>query len=307
MPIIEAHELTKKYGETTVVDTLNLKVEEGEVLGFLGPNGAGKTTTIRMLTGIIAATSGYAAIAGQRTDGDIESLHEKIGLLTETPGFYNNLSARRNLEYFAGFYHLSDASAQIEKYLKLMGLWERRQDKVGTFSKGMKQRLALSRALIHKPKILFLDEPTSGLDPEVSQEVRGLIKNLSREGYTIILSTHNLSEAEQLCHRIAVIRTALVTLDTPANLRKRLFHHQTMIKLEEIDDNLIQVVSKLDYVNKHSREENTLLIELADPSKHQADLIKKIVEAGGRIIEVTDKKHSLEDIYLSLLNEEEKI
>ena len=305
--IIETNNLTRKFGDRLAVDNLNLTAEEGKILGFLGPNGAGKTTTMRMLAGLISPTSGYAVVDGIRPDKEAERVHEIIGILTETPGFYNNLSAQRNLEYFAGFYNLSDASAQIEKYLKLMGLWERRQDKVGTFSKGMKQRLALSRALIHKPKILFLDEPTSGLDPEVSQEVRGLIKNLSREGYTIILSTHNLSEAEQLCHRIAVIRTALVTLDTPANLRKRLFHHQTMIKLEEIDDNLIQVVSKLDYVNKHSREENTLLIELADPSKHQADLIKKIVEAGGRIIEVTDKKHSLEDIYLSLLNEEEKI
>ena len=305
--LIETFKLTRKFGELTAVDNLDLTAEEGKILGFLGPNGAGKTTTMRMLAGLISPTSGYAVVDGIRPDKEPERVHEIIGILTEAPGFYNNLSARRNLEYFAGFYHLSDASAQIEKYLKLMGLWERRQDKVGTFSKGMEQRLALSRALIHKPKILFLDEPTSGLDPEVSQEVRGLIKNLSREGYTIILSTHNLSEAEQLCHRIAVIRTALVTLDTPANLRKRLFHHQTMIKLEEIDDNLIQVVSKLDYVNKHSREENTLLIELADPSKHQADLIKKIVEAGGRIIEVTDKKHSLEDIYLSLLNEEEKI
>ena len=305
--LIETNNLTRKFGDRLAVDNLNLTAEEGKILGFLGPNGAGKTTTMRMLAGLISPTSGYAVVDGIRPDKEAERVHEIIGILTETPGFYNNLSAQRNLEYFAGFYNLSDASAQIEKYLKLMELWERKSDKVGTFSKGMKQRLAITRALIHRPKILFLDEPTSGLDPEVSQEVRGLIQNLSREGYTIILSTHNLSEAEQLCHRIAVIRTALVTLDTPANLRKRLFHHQTMIKLEEIDDNLIQVVSKLDYVNKHSREENTLLIELADPSKHQADLIKKIVEAGGRIIEVTDKKHSLEDIYLSLLNEEEKI
>ena len=305
--IIETNNLTRKFGDRLAVDNLNLTAEEGKILGFLGPNGAGKTTTMRMLAGLISPTSGYAVVDGIRPDKEAERVHEIIGILTETPGFYNNLSAQRNLEYFAGFYNLSDASAQIEKYLKLMELWERKSDKVGTFSKGMKQRLALSRALIHKPKILFLDEPTSGLDPEVSQEVRGLIKNLSREGYTIILSTHNLSEAEQLCHRIAVIRSALVTLDTPANLRKRLFKHQTMIKLEEIDENLIQAISKLDYVNKHSREENTLLIELADPSKHQADLIKKIVEAGGRIIEVTDKKHSLEDIYLSLLNEEEKI
>jgi ABC-2 type transport system ATP-binding protein len=305
--IIETNNLTRKFGDRLAVDNLNLTAEEGKILGFLGPNGAGKTTTMRMLAGLISPTSGYAVVDGIRPDKEAERVHEIIGILTETPGFYNNLSAQRNLEYFAGFYNLSDASAQIEKYLKLMELWERKSDKVGTFSKGMKQRLAITRALIHRPKILFLDEPTSGLDPEVSQEVRGLIQNLSREGYTIILSTHNLSEAEQLCHRIAVIRSALVTLDTPANLRKRLFKHQTMIKLEEIDENLIQAISKLDYVNKHSREENTLLIELADPSKHQADLIKKIVEAGGRIIEVTEKKHSLEDIYLSLLNEEEKI
>ncbi|MFA5605474.1 MAG: ABC transporter ATP-binding protein, partial [Dehalococcoidales bacterium] len=291
--IIETNNLTRKFGDRLAVDNLNLTAEEGKILGFLGPNGAGKTTTMRMLAGLISPTSGYAVVDGIRPDKEAERVHEIIGILTETPGFYNNLSAQRNLEYFAGFYNLSDASAQIEKYLKLMELWERKSDKVGTFSKGMKQRLAITRALIHRPKILFLDEPTSGLDPEVSQEVRGLIQNLSREGYTIILSTHNLSEAEQLCHRIAVIRSALVTLDTPANLRKRLFKHQTMIKLEEIDENLIQAISKLDYVNKHSREENTLLIELADPSKHQADLIKKIVEAGGRIIEVTDKKHSL--------------
>ncbi|MDD3678583.1 MAG: ABC transporter ATP-binding protein, partial [Dehalococcoidales bacterium] len=213
--IIETNNLTRKFGDRLAVDNLNLTAEEGKILGFLGPNGAGKTTTMRMLAGLISPTSGYAVVDGIRPDKEAERVHEIIGILTETPGFYNNLSAQRNLEYFAGFYNLSDASAQIEKYLKLMELWERRQDKVGTFSKGMKQRLALSRALIHKPKILFLDEPTSGLDPEVSQEVRGLIKNLSREGYTIILSTHNLSEAEQLCHRIAVIRTALVALDTP--------------------------------------------------------------------------------------------
>jgi ABC-2 type transport system ATP-binding protein len=304
--IIETHSLTRKFGDRLAVDNLNLIAEEGKILGFLGPNGAGKTTTMRLLAGLISPTSGHAIIDGIRPDKEPERVHEIIGILTETPGFYNNLSALRNLEYFAGFYNLSDASAQIEKYLKLMGLWERRQDKVGTFSKGMKQRLALTRTLIHNPKILFLDEPTSGLDPEVSQEVRELIKNLSREGYTIILSTHNLSEAEQLCQRIAVIRTALVALDTPANLRNRLYRHQTMIKLEEIDDRLIQVISKLDYVKSHSREENTLFIELADPSKHHPELIKNIVEAGGRIIEVTEKKHSLEDIYLSLLNEEEK-
>jgi ABC-2 type transport system ATP-binding protein len=141
MTIIEVHNLSKKFGEITAVKDLSLEVEEGEVLGFLGPNGAGKTTTIRMLAGIIAPTSGYAEIAGQRTDGNIERLHEVIGLLTETPGFYEKLSARRNLDYFAGFYARSNIDSNVEKYLKLIGLWERGRAAWVHFSKGMKQRL----------------------------------------------------------------------------------------------------------------------------------------------------------------------
>jgi ABC-2 type transport system ATP-binding protein len=305
--IIETYNLTRKFGKRTAVDDLNLSVKEGEILGFLGPNGAGKTTAIRMLAGIISPTSGYAVVDGLRPDKEPERTHEIIGMLTESPGFYNNLSAQRNLEYFGGFYSSIEVGIQIEKYLKTMDLWDRRQDKVGTFSKGMKQRLAITRALLHKPKILFLDEPTSGLDPEGSQEVRELIKKLRGEGYTIILSTHNLSEAEELCHHIAVIRTRLIALDTPHNLRERLFRRQTMIKLEFIDDNLIEVISKLDFVKNYSKEENTLFVELTDPGVNQPELVKNIVEAGGRIIEVTDKKHSLEDIYLSLMNEEAKI
>jgi len=170
MVLIEAHELTKRFGERTAVEALTLEVEEGEVLGLLGPNGAGKTTTIRILAGIIAPSSGCAVVAGRRTDHEVEELHELIGFLPEAPGFYERLSARRNLEYFAGFYSNIDISAQVEKYLKLMGLWERRHDKVGTFSKGMEQRPALARALLHEPKMLFLDEPTAGLDPEAARE-----------------------------------------------------------------------------------------------------------------------------------------
>ena len=188
MSIIDVHNISKRFGEITAVEDLNLQVEEGEVLGFLGPNGAGKTTTIRMLAGIIAPTSGYAEIAGQRTDGEVERLHEVIGLLTETPGFYEKLSAIRNLYYFAGFYTNSDIGPNVEKYLKLMGLWDRRQSRVGTFSKGMKQRLALARALIHEPKVLFLDEPTAGLDPEAAQEVSELVNGLSKEGRTTLSS-----------------------------------------------------------------------------------------------------------------------
>ena len=219
MPIIETVDLSRNFGKSAAVEDLTLAIEAGEVLGFLGPNGAGKTTTIRMLAGIIAPTKGYAVVAGHRTDRDVEQLHEVIGMLTQTPGLYDRLSARRNLEYFASFYPSVEPQSRVERYLKLMGLWERRDSKVGTFSKGMKQRLALARALVHEPKVLFLDEPTAGLDPEAAGEVRQLIRALREEGRTIFLSTHNLSEAEILCNRIAVLHTRLLALDTPEQLR----------------------------------------------------------------------------------------
>ena len=304
MAIIKVHNLSKKFGDITAVDDLSLEVEEGEVLGFLGPNGAGKTTTIRMLAGIIAPSSGYAEIAGQRTDSNIENLHEVIGLLTETPALYDKLSAERNLEYFAGFYPISDIKPRVEKYLRLMVLWERRKNRAGTFSKGMKQRLALARALLHEPKVLFLDEPTSGLDPEAAQEVREIIKNLSSEGRTVFLSTHNLTEAEQLCHRIAVIRTKLIALDTSANLRNRFFRHEVNIRLENPSTKIIDVIKNLTFVDDAKVKDSQLIIRLNEPEKNHPDLINEIVYAGGRILGVSEAEHPLEEIYLKLIHEE---
>lgn len=303
MAIIEAHDLNKRFGDITAVEDLSLEVKEGEVLGFLGPNGAGKTTTIRMLAGIIAPSSGYAEIAGLRTDGETDRLHEVIGLLTESPGFYEKLSARRNLKYFAGFYSNIDGDTQVGKYLKLMGLWERSQSRVGTFSKGMKQRLALARALLHEPKVLFLDEPTAGLDPEAAQEVRELVKLLSSEGRTIFLSTHNLAEAEQLCHRIAVIRTKLMVLDTSPNLRRRFFRREVIIRLESPSIAIIEAVKKLDFVEDIEEKDSQLVLGLAEPDKNRPELVKAIVDAGGRILEVTEREHPLEEIYLKLIRE----
>ena len=304
MVIIETFGLSRRFGKTTAVEDLTLTVEAGEVLGFLGPNGAGKTTTIRMLAGMIAPTEGYAVVAGHRTDVNVERLHEMVGMLTEMPGFYSRLSAKRNLEYFAGFYSSIESQPQVEKYLRLMGLWERRDSKVGTFSKGMKQRLALARALVHEPKVLFLDEPTAGLDPEAAGEVHQLIRTLREEGRTIFLSTHNLSEAETLCNRIAVIHTKLLALDTAEQLRRRFFRRQTIVQLEASDVKVMEVVKRLSFVQDAREEGSQLILELTDSERNRPELIKTIVEAGGRVIAVSEKQYPLEEVYLRLIREE---
>ncbi len=284
MALIEVYHLTRKFGALTAVEDLNLLIETGEIIGLLGPNGAGKTTTIRMLSGIISPSSGYAVIGGRRTDTEVEQLHEIIGLLTETPGFYDRLSARLNLEFFAKFYYGIDVTAQVEKYLKVVGLWERSGDKVGTFSKGMKQRLALARALVHEPRVLFLDEPTAGLDPEAAQSIRSLISRLSGEGRTIFLCTHNLAEAELLCHRIAVIKTRLIALDTAERLRQRFFGRQVVVRLEAPDCSVVEAVKKLVFVRDVIEEGTQLTLELAEPERNRPELVKAIVMAGGRIL-----------------------
>jgi ABC-2 type transport system ATP-binding protein len=305
MPIIETFGLSRDFGTRKAVEDLTLQVEPGEVLGFLGPNGAGKTTTIRMLSGMIASTRGYATVAGYRTDKDPETIHEHIGLLTETPGFYNRLSAERNLQYYAGFYCKVDGNAAIEKYLKKVDLWERRHDKVGTFSKGMKQRLALTRAMLHEPEVLFLDEPTAGLDPEAAAEVRELIRGLSQEGHTIFLSTHNLNEAEILCHRIAVIHARLLAIDTAETLRRRFFRRQIIVELESPDAGVAGAVSKLPFVRNIQVEGGRLILELGDSGQNRPELVRTIVEAGGRVISVSEKQYLLEDVYLKLIHEEQ--
>ena len=304
MAIIETFELSRHFGKTAAVEDLTLEVEAGEVLGFLGPNGAGKTTTIRMLAGMIAPTKGYAVVAGHRTERNVEQLHEVIGMLTQTPGLYDRLSARRNLEYFASFYPSIESQSQVEKYLRLIGLWERRSDKVGTFSKGMKQRLALARALVHEPKVLFLDEPTAGLDPEAAGEVRQLIRTLREEGRTIFLSTHNLNEAEMICNRIAVLHSRLLALDTPAQLRRRFFRRQIVVQLEASDAEVTEAVRKLNFVQGVREEGSQLILELTDSEGNRPELVKAIVEAGGRVISVSEKQYPLEEVYLRLVREE---
>lgn len=209
MHAIETWDLTRAFGDRVAVEHLTFTAPRGAVFGFLGPNGAGKTTTVRMLAALIAPTSGSAVVTGYRLGEEDHAIRRNVGLLTESPGLYERLSARQNLIFFARLYDLdaARAEAQTERYLRMLGLWDRRDDPVGSFSKGMRQKLAIARALLHEPAIIFLDEPTAGLDPEAARTVREFIKELRAEGRTIFLTTHNLPEADELCDTIAVFRT----------------------------------------------------------------------------------------------------
>jgi len=300
---IETVGLRKVFGTRLAVEDLSLQVSKGEVLAFLGPNGAGKTTTIRILAGMIAPSGGRAIVCGLEVDRQPELLHESIGLLTETPGFYEWMSARNNLLFFARFYPIF-AQESVDRLLRSMGLWDRRNDRVGSFSKGMKQRLAFARALLHAPDVLFLDEPTAGLDPEAAREVRALIGQLKDEGRTIFLCSHNLEEAEGLADRIALFRTRLVALDTPAALRARLFQRTLLVELDNPSLTLMEAARRLPGVQDLVLEGNHLSVHFSDFERDRPLLVSALVEEGAAIRSVFEEQHSLEEIYLSLLADE---
>ena len=299
--MIRTENLSKKFDTTYAVENLDLQVDEGEVFGFLGPNGAGKTTTVRMLTSLIAPTSGSAIVNGFRLGERDTDIRRTVGILTETPGMYDNLSAEFNLEIYANLYEVADPKAQVEKYLRMLGLWERRKDEAGTFSKGMKQKLAIARALLHEPRILFLDEPTAALDPEAAHLVHDFIIELKNEGRTIFLCTHNLDEADRLCDRIGVFKSHLLVVDTPANLRSQLFERKVFFHLVEGNETIASAIRSLPFVRDTKVIENKLLVNLDDPEAHNPEIIRTLVNAGAAIQFVGELRHSLKDVYLQLV------
>lgn len=292
----------KKNPPITAVDCLSLEVAEGEVFGFLGPNGAGKTTTVRMLCSLIGPSSGQAWIGDYQVGKDDQEIRRTVGILTETPGMYERLSAERNLSIFARLYGVNDVSGQVEKYLRMLGLWDRRFDPVGGFSKGMRQKLAIARCLLHEPRVLFLDEPTSGLDPEASHLVRDFIEQLKESGATIFLCTHNLDEADRLCNRIGIFKTRLVAVDTPANLRKNLFGRKVVFHLQNLDPRWTEMVRALPFTHDAEPVDNRLVVSLDDPEAQNPEIIRRLVEVGAQIQFVGELRHSLEDIYLQMIH-----
>jgi ABC-2 type transport system ATP-binding protein len=304
--MIETENLTRKFGDLTAVDNLTLRVEKDEVFGVLGPNGSGKTTTVRMLCCLISKTSGKARIGDYEVGNQEDALKIRkiIGLVPDNVGLYESLTAYENLDYYGTLYRLTDSQRKKsnEYFLKMLGLWEKRDALAGTFSKGMKQKLAIARALIHNPEIIFMDEPTANLDPESAKTVREFILELKKEKKTIFLNTHNLYEAQRVCDKIGILNTKLRAVGTPQELERSVRGRKTVIQLRQVNETIIDSLKRIQ-VKNIVKEGNKLTVDVVNPEEENPDIINAIVIAGGRIETVTVISSSLEDAYLKLVKE----
>jgi len=304
MEMIRTEGLTKKFGTFTAVDGLTFQVNKGEVFGLLGPNGAGKTTTIRMLCCLISKTGGTARIG----DYDISDARETmkirkmIGIVHDNVGLYESLSPYENLEFYGRMYEFQESRLRenIEKYLKALDLWDNKDKPVGAFSKGMKQKVAIARSLVHEPELLFMDEPTANLDPEASKVIRDIILDLKKENRTIFLNTHNLDEAQRICDRIGVLKTKMMAVDTPVNLERAMASKKTVFVLEVVSEKVLTAV-KAGNPESVEVKGNSIILELADPDRETSAMVNSIIAAGGKIKSVTERGASLEDVYLKLV------
>jgi ABC-2 type transport system ATP-binding protein len=302
---IRAAGLGRQFGSAWAVRGVHLEVHRGEVLGLLGPNGAGKTTTVRLLTALIEPTEGSAAVDGFDVRTQAEQVRGRVGILTETPGLYEKLSAQANLEFFGRLYGVDAATRaeRIERYLRLFSLWERRDDPAGLFSKGMKQKLAIARALLHDPAVVFLDEPTAALDPEAAFIVREAIEALRRAGRTIVLATHNLDEANRLCDRVAFIRGGnLLRVASPAELRGLTGNRGIdVILTHPAGPEVLAAARAVVGVLGAELRDSRLVISAAEPSLVTPSLVRVLVGAGLDILEVRERVSTLEEAYFEVM------
>jgi ABC-2 type transport system ATP-binding protein len=305
--LIRAEGLTKQFGRITAVNGLSLTVNEGEVLALLGPNGAGKTTTVRMLTSILSPTSGSATVAGYDIVRDARKVRKIVGHLTEFPGLYVRMRAREYLDFFGELQGMPRETRRerMDKLLEEFGLSDAADRRLGEFSKGMRQKVALIRAMLHSPRILFLDEPTSAMDPHSAKQVRDAIANLRRSGHTVFLCTHNLFEAESLSDRTAIIRHgALLAVGTAKELKRR------FLGTPVVEVNLSRPLSKpwpeMDgYLQVEAFTDLFMRYRTDQPKITNPLLLKRLVEMGADVLALSRVDQSLEQVYLKLVGEPE--
>jgi ABC-2 type transport system ATP-binding protein len=304
---IRLEDLTRDFEAVRALDSLSLEVPAGTIFGFLGPNGAGKTTTIRLLLGLLEPSAGQAEVLGYDTRTQAQEIRARSGALLEHSGVYEHLSAEDNLEFYGRAYRLprGERQARIQELLEQMGLWQRRKDQAGTWSKGMQQKLALARALLHRPPLVLLDEPTAGLDVPSAAAVRDDLAELAeREGTTVFLTTHNMAEAERLCSRVAVIRKGrLVAVGHPDELRARSGGPRVEIVGRGFGDEALALLRQRPEVAAAVAHNGHLAIDLRQDTP-TSPLVSLLVGAGVEVEEVRRGKASLEDVFLTLMEEE---
>ena len=299
-----ASRLTRRFGDRLAVDGISFEVQRGEVFGLLGPNGAGKTTTLRMLGGLIMPDTGQVHIDGvpiQRATAD--RLRKRIGFLTETPGLWEQLTVTDNMVVYAKLFGVADSREVIEHLLRRFDLWERRSDRAALLSKGMKQKLALARALVHDPDVVLLDEPTANLDPETSRDVRELIGELRDRGCAVIVSTHNLDEVERIASRLGLISTRLIAVGEPLRLRRELFGRRLRVRFagDGADHAGFAAIASSHGAQDLTSDNGTLSMRLDDPDRDAPAIIAALVAGGARVREARDEEPTLEEVYLKLL------
>lgn len=301
-PAIEARNLTRTFGTTTAVDRLSLRVERGEVFGFLGPNGAGKTTTLRMLSTLLRPTSGEARVAGYSVTEAPMEVRRRLGVMTERPALYERLSVDANLRLWGEAHEVADIERAIGDALDAVALGERRHQPVSSLSKGLKQRAALARAILHRPDVLLLDEPSSGLDPAAAVQVEAMIRGLVKDGTTVFLNTHRLAEAQRLCDRVAILKTGLLAVGTPAGLREQIFGNVVTVRLAEaLTAAIVDAVRQTPGVEQLRTERSSFECRLRDVQEGTPAVVAAIVGAGGRVLEVR-AAGDLERAYLDLVD-----
>jgi ABC-2 type transport system ATP-binding protein len=299
---ISVQGLGRRFGARPAVEGLTFEVRPGEVFGLLGPNGAGKTTTVRMLTGLLQPSEGEAWVWGHSVRTDGEALRRAVGLLTEQPGLYDRLTARENLSFFIRLHELEERAAwrRAQVYLKRFGLEGREDEPCGGFSKGMRQKLAIVRTLVHEPQVIFLDEPTSGLDPESARTVRDAVAELAAEGRTIVLCSHNLAEVERLCTRVAVVRGRLLALAPVSELRR--VGSALEVRVEGEAGRFLPALEALPF-RPHALAEGGLLRVMLEDEAQAPDVLACLVGAGARVRSAVPAARPLEEVYLELIRE----
>ncbi len=304
---IQTNEITRRFGQLCAVNRLTLQVPAGAIFGFLGPNGAGKTTTLRLLLGLLELDGGSATVLGHDVGTQAAAIREHTGVLLEHDGLYQRLSVHDNLEFFGRIYHMDQGTrrARIQELLEHLGLWERRGAGIVELSKGQRQKVAIARALLHRPSLVFLDEPSAGLDPVAAVSLREDIQTLARkEGTTIFLTTHNLAEAEKVCDHVGVIRQGrLVAVGTPEELRVRTGKPTVEIYGKGFGEQAMAALRSQPQVSSVSLSNDHLLVEL-EPGSETAPLISLLVHEGAQVEEVRKGQGSLEEAFVALMRED---